>query len=61
MKVTVIQIIIGALRIIQKGLLKELEDLENKRTSGHHPNYSFIKMGQNTEKRPWELRSLAVS
>ena len=34
---------------------------ENKRTCGDHPNYSFIKIGQNTEKSLWDLRKLAVT
>ena len=33
----------------------------NKRTSGNHPNYSFIENGQNTEKSPGDLRRLAVT
>ena len=35
--------------------------LENKRTSEDHPNYSIIKIGQNTEKSPGDLRRLAVT
>ena len=31
------------------------------RTSGDHPNDSIIENGQNTEKSPVELRSLAVT
>ena len=34
--------------------------LGNKRTNGDHLNYSFIKIGQNTEKSPGDLRRLAV-
>ena len=34
---------------------------EDKRTSGDHPDYSIIKIGQNTEKSPGDLRKLAVS
>ena len=30
------------------------------RTSGDPPNYSIIKIGQNCEKSPRDLRSLAV-
>ena len=32
----------------------------NWRTSWDHPNYNIIKIGQNTEKSPGELRRLAV-
>ena len=34
--------------------------LENRRTSGGHPNYYIIENIQNTEKRPGDLRILAV-
>ena len=34
--------------------------LGNQRTSGEHPNYSIIKIGQNTEKSSGDLRRLAV-
>ena len=36
-------------------------ELGNKKTSGNHPNYSMIKIGQNTEKSPGDLRRLAVT
>ena len=32
----------------------------NKRTSGNHPNYSIIKISQNAEKSPGDLRRLVV-
>ena len=35
--------------------------LGNKRTSGDHPNYSIIEIGQNTKKSPGDLRRLAVT
>ena len=35
--------------------------LENKRMSGDHPHYSIIKIGQNIEKSPGDLRRLAVT
>ena len=34
--------------------------LGNKRTNRDHPEYSIIKIGQNTEKSPGDLRKLAV-
>ena len=37
------------------------ERLGNKRASGVYPNYSIIKIGQNTEKRLGDLRRLAVT
>ena len=35
--------------------------LGNKRTSGYHPNYSIVEMGQNTKTSCGNLRRLAVS
>ena len=35
--------------------------LRNKRTSGDHPNYSIVEIGQNTKKSPGDLRRLAVT
>ena len=35
--------------------------LGNKRTNGHHPNYSIIEIGQNTEKSLGDLRRLVIS
>ena len=40
---------------------KRTGGLGNKRTSGDHPNYHIIKINQNTEKSPGELRRLAVT
>ena len=54
MKVTVIPIVIGALGTGPGGF-------ENERTSGDHPNYSIIEIGQNTEKSPGDLKRLAVT
>ena len=33
----------------------------NEWTSGDHPNYSIIKIGQNIQKSPGDLRRLAVT
>ena len=38
----------------------ETGGLGNKRASGDHPNYSIIKISQNTEKSSGDLRRLAV-
>ena len=35
--------------------------LGNKRMSHDHPNYSIIKISQNTEKSPGDLRRLGVT
>ena len=37
------------------------QKLPNKRTSEDHPNYTIVKIGQNTEKSPGDLRRLAVA
>ena len=58
MKVTAI---IGPLGTVTKGLVKGTWGLGNKRTSGNDPNYSFIKIGQNTEKCPEEMSRLVVT
>ena len=60
MKVTIIPIVIGTFGTVTKGLLKGLES-RCWWTSGDHPNYNIIENGQNTEKRPGDLRGLAVT
>ena len=57
MKVTVTPSAIRALSTVTKGT----GGLGNKRTSGNHPNYRIIKIGQNTEKSPGDLRRLVVT
>ena len=42
-------------------LSKRAVEVGNKRTTGDHPNYWIIKVGQNTEKSPIDLRRLAVT
>ena len=53
MKVTVIPIINGA--------LCTFIGTKGEGTSGDHPNYSIIKIGQNTEKSPGDTMRLAVT
>ena len=36
-------------------------ELGNKRTNGYHSNNSIVKIGQNTEKSPRDLRRCAVT
>ena len=50
---TVIRIVIGA-------LVTRPETLRNNRTSGDYPNYSIVKVGQNTAKSPGDLRRLLL-
>ena len=40
--------------------MKGLEDVE-MRTSRDHPDYMIIKIGQNTEQSPGDLKRLAVT
>ena len=54
MKGTLIPIVISAFG-------KGTGGLGNSRTIGDDPNYSIVKIGQNTEKSPGDLRILAVS
>ena len=58
---TVIPIVIGALGTVIKGLVKGLEELENKWAKADHSNYIIIKIGQNTEKSLGALTILAVT
>ena len=44
-----------------KGLVKGTGRLGNRRTIRDHPDNCIIKIGQNTEKSPGNLRSLAVT
>ena len=61
MKVTIVQIVIGALSTGTKGLLKGLEDLEVGGWVEDYPNDSIIKNGQNTGESPGNLRRFAVT
>ncbi len=36
-------------------------EVGNKSTSGNHPNYRIIEVGQNTEESPGDLRRHAVT
>ena len=56
MKVTVIQLVIGTLSTVTKGLVQGLEDLEIKRRA--ETIHSIIEIVQNTEKSPDDLSRL---
>ena len=60
MKATMIQIIIGLFGTIPKALV-ETRRVKNQRMSREHPNFSIVKIGQNTEKCPGDLRRLTVT
>ena len=58
---TEIPILIGALDTISERRGKGTESLGNKRINEDHPNYSIIKVGQNTKESPAELKRLAIT
>ena len=58
MRVTVIPIVDSALGTVLKGLKK---GLENQRKNRDNPYQSFVKIGQNIEKSPGDLKKLAVT
>ena len=51
MKVTIVPIVIGAFGTVTKGL-KGTGGFGGWRTSGDHPDYSIIEIGQYTGKSP---------
>ena len=53
-------IVIGALEITPKGLVKGLEELEIRGRVRDYPDYSIITIGYNTEKTLGDLKRLAV-
>ena len=55
---TVIPFVTGALGMIPKALVREVE---NQRMSQDHPNYSIIEISQNTKKSPGDLKRLTVT
>ena len=61
MKITVIPIVISTLGTVIKRFVQEIGELGNKRTSRDHQNNSIIKIGQNTEKSPGDLRKHAAA
>ena len=61
MKVIEIPIAVGAYWNNPQRTGKGTRRLGNKRKSGHHPDYSFIKIGQNIDQSPGDLRRLGVA
>ena len=49
MTVMVIPVVIGALGTVPKGLVSRLTKAGNQGTNGDHPNFSIVKIGQNTK------------
>ena len=60
MKVTLILIIIGALGMVLKNLVRGTGRIGSQRMNRDHPNYCIAKIAQNTEKSPEDLRIFAV-
>ena len=58
---TLIPIVNWCSRYSQQRIIKRTGNLRNKRMSGDYPNYNIIKMGQNTEKKPGDVKRLAVT
>ena len=56
-KVTVMPIIIGRFESPPK-LCTEAGRVKNEKASRGHPNYSIVKIGQNIEKKPGDLKRL---
>ena len=48
-------------RSSHESIVKGTRRLRSAGTSGDHPTYSVIKIGQNTKKNPGDLRILAVT
>ena len=46
---------------IYQRIVTRTEGLENKGTSGDHPNYSIVEIKQYTEKNHGNLRRLAIT
>ena len=61
MKMTVIAIVNWCSWNNPKRSGKGTGRLANKRKRGDNPNYSIVKVGQNTEKSPGDLRRLAIA
>ena len=58
MEVTVTSLIIGTFSTNHRRISTGTGGLGNKRSSGDHPNYSIIKIGQKTKKSPRDFRRL---
>ena len=61
MKVTVIPMIMVRSERFLKNFSKETRRAENRKTCRDHLNYRIIKISQNTEKSPGDLRRFAAT
>ena len=55
MMVTVIAIVVGALGTVPKEFGRKTEEIEDQTENRDRPDYSNIKISQNTEKSPGDL------
>ena len=61
MKVTVIPMVISLLCTVTKKIDKGTGGLGNKSMSGDHPNYSIVKISQNTKESPENSMGIAAT
>ena len=61
MKETVIPVLINPLGTIPKDLTKRIIRVENQWKVSDYQNYGILKIGQNSEKSPGNLRRSAVT
>ena len=61
MKVTVIQVKVGALGAVFKGFGKDTGGTENQRKNQDHTDYSIVRVGLSTAKSPGDLTRTAVT
>ena len=54
-------IIIGVLGMVPRSLGKKTARIENQRKNQDHPDHSIIKLCQDTEKSPGDLKRLTVT
>ena len=54
-------IVVGTIWTMTKELMKKTGRLGNKMASSDSPDNNIIKIGQNTEKSPVDLKRLAVT
>ena len=61
MKLTGIPIVIGAQKTIPMGIDKWIKRRRNQGTRREHSSDNIIKIGENTENRPADLKRLAAT
>ena len=61
MKVTVIPIILGALRAVSESWKKKARIIEDQMKNRYHPDHSIMKISLNTLRKPQDLMRLAVT